>query len=302
MNVLGLKRGVATSVLAMFLLLTAESTLAVSVAPAPAKLFDSHFLRSRSWRRTDTGLKSVVSDWPVYKGTQGFKEKKIVRQTTLEVAGVSFQADYRVFDTAGTQEIVLTTNRFDEQNCADLKARMIKAFGKPTTSADIKSEVLPRTLDEWDIHHTRVQLGCYGTRYQSAFTPLLAYLYYGTGEGVDTVKPDIYITCTEKRRVGAITAPVHDEPSINFIIDQNQNNLLHADGTPLGIIDSYSADRITAHGETALSKTRNIPWTYSLDRKTGTYEWDGDTGAASQPREQFQMWGQCRKVAKGGHL
>lgn len=296
MNKSGLNYGVVTGLL---LLLAAGPLLAASAAPLPAQLLNRHFLQARSWQRTDAGLKAVVSAWPAYKGAQGFKDKQIARQTVLDYAGIAFQADYRIFDDTHSQEIVLTTNRFEAKDCAGLKAGLVKVFGKPTTAADIKSAVLPRSLDEWDLHHTHLQLGCYGSAYQGKFTPLLAYLYYGTGKGVNAVQPDVLITCTEKRRVGAITAPVHDEPSINFIIDQNQGNLLHADGMPMGTIDDFSAARITAHGETALSNTRRIPWTYSLNRQTGTYEWDGDTGAASQPREQFQMWGQCRKVSKG---
>jgi hypothetical protein len=166
--VLNILRGLSVLILSAVLTLPAR---AQPPGNLPRALADPALLSSRTWT-ADSGLEKAVSDWPLYKGKQGFDDKAVLREVQVQMAGVLLDAQYRVFLKDPYAEIVLVTNetKFDASFCIRFSEWTTPLFGVPSKVIDLSQP--PRNDEafihfdaEWLFGATRVNFSCFGIKF-----------------------------------------------------------------------------------------------------------------------------------------
>jgi hypothetical protein len=262
-------------------------------------LTDPAFLTSRTWK-SDPGLDKAVSDWPLYDGKQEFEDKTVLRRVEFQVAGVVFEAQYRVFLKDPFAEIVLLSGgKFDESFCVRFSEWTKPMFGVPAKVIDMslpprKDEAYIQLEADWLLGATRIQFFCAGARIGDSFVPGAAYLLYSHQTMLKALEDLIYIECSSTTKyVGRLAGErgtTEEDVPTRFMINPNDNSVRGWDKEPIkGKMQRYSDEEIvTTWSDKKYSSVLR------LDRRAGSYLIQ--TRLKGDERSGLDRWGKCSRT------
>lgn len=264
----------------------------------PEALLDPQFLRSCTWKE-DKGIQEIVKKWPSYTEKQGFSDKTVLNQTQVTILGITFRAEYRVFNTDSLAEITLWhENEYGEDFCPTFLELVTKRLGKPDKiidqSSSAKDSSFYNVTADWLLGQSRVQLWCSGMTLDGKFIPVLAVLRYDHKDHLKALEDLIYIECSVTRKfVGSISSETTEErPPLILIIDPNGKKLLSRDKSSFLKTTKYTDEEILASKEDEKGKAD-----FQLDRVTGNYKWIFRLKPNSS--DGMDSWGKCSRVDPG---
>jgi hypothetical protein len=265
--------------------------------PLPHPLADPAFLASRTWK-SDPGLDKVLSDWPLYEGEQGFKDRTVVRRTKVLLPGATLDAEHRVISKDSLAEIVLFGNKFDESFCSRFSEWTMPRFGVPAKVIDMS---LPPSKDEayiqldadWLFGTTRVQFSCSGVKVSDRFVPVVAMLVYRHHTMQKALEDLIYIECSSTQKwVGKLwdeRRATEEVPPMRFLINPNAKDLFRWNKLTIGKTQRYSDEEIvTTWGDEKYSSVLR------LDRRAGSYLLQVRQKSGEQVG--LDRWGKCSRT------
>ncbi len=278
----------------------------VSAGEAPKLsplMLNKHYLFLRTWKHSDTSIVKIVKDWHKYledqTGGKGFTDKKIIRRTQVLVNGVVFDADYRVYNNDGAQQITLLSNKFGKDACSDIESSLNQDLGTSTVNGNRATPMLPVTYLQWDIGQTRITYECLGSNENDSYAPLIAFIDFEDKDHSREILPTLTLICSMTRRMGdGQHGPdeVSEQPPLKIILDQNEKKLFLDEAGLMGTVNDYSSEAIDESGSMTTKDNDEMPWTFHLDRETGAYRWHIDNSIGSQFHITTDEWGTCEKV------
>jgi hypothetical protein len=272
--------------------MAAESLL---VSPLDA-LLDPTFLASLSWK-ADQKIEEIVHTWPSYSGEQGFEDKLVRRQAEVEILGVKFKADYRVYKEADEAEVVFLSNtqpgnffpKFYEWTQTKF-CNSSHFIDRSTLSPD---DPFRDISADWLFNAVRVQMSCGEAMVYKEYIPIMAAIRYSHKDHLEGLKTLIHIECRASRKTHTFQGKKSEEPVIDppktWIIDPDRKTLLHVSKRAFGKTELYSDEVIVASKQVNEGTVE-----FRINRFTGNYLMKGKVKKDSD--DSFEEWGTCSKI------